>query len=267
MQIFDTAAVARYNDVGVYHARGLISNEWVARLRAVIDSELSIKKSKHFAFQEGETGRFLGSQDLWRTDETCREFCTNSTLPRAAAEMLGSDEVNLFFDHLFVKEPGASFDTSWHNDVPYWPIKGSQILSIWIALDRVTRENGALSFINGSHRWNAKVQPATFGEKADQRRSMMELSGQIPAELGDYSSLDIDTFEMEAGDALIFDGKTIHQAGGNHSTNMRRRGYVVRYTGDDVLYDPRPGVHKMMLERSLAPNDRITCERFPLVWS
>jgi ectoine hydroxylase-related dioxygenase (phytanoyl-CoA dioxygenase family) len=32
-------------------------------------------------------------------------------------------------------------------------VRGWQIASVWVALDRIDRSNGALEFIAGSHRW------------------------------------------------------------------------------------------------------------------
>lgn len=53
----------------------------------------------------------------------------------------------LLYDQVFVKEPGTSSPTPWHQDQPYWPIKGWQIMSFWAALDPVTEESGGIQFI------------------------------------------------------------------------------------------------------------------------
>ena len=29
--------------------------------------------------------------------------------------------------------------TRWHNDQPYWPVRGRQVLSFWIARDSASR--------------------------------------------------------------------------------------------------------------------------------
>ena len=58
-------------------------------------------------------------------------------------------------DQVFAKAPGEGSRTGWHNDLPYWPLKGWQVLTVWVSLDPITRENGALEFI----RRLAQVEP------------------------------------------------------------------------------------------------------------
>ena len=79
-----------------------------------------------------------------------------------AAALMGSANADFFYDQLFVKEPGTAHPTPWHQDQPYWPVKGWQIASVWVALDRIDRSNGAVEFIAGSHRWGVHYRPTAF---------------------------------------------------------------------------------------------------------
>ena len=45
--------------------------------------------------------------------------------------MPGVKHLNFFYDQIFVKEPGGTTATPWHQDFPYLPISGDQILRIW----------------------------------------------------------------------------------------------------------------------------------------
>jgi hypothetical protein len=60
---------------------------------------------------------------------------------------------------------------------------------------------------------------------------------------------------------------TVHGASGNSSTDRRRRGYTVRYVGDDVRYDPRPGASKPLYTDDLNAGDHLDCAQFPLLYS
>lgn len=82
---------------------------------------------------------------MWMRDPDFRAFAMESTLPAIAAGLVGSPTVNLFYDHLLVKEPGSDVPTRWHHDQNYWPCVGSQCLSIWVALDKVDAGNGRWS--------------------------------------------------------------------------------------------------------------------------
>ena len=49
-------------------------------------------------------------------------------------------------------------------------------------------------------------------------------------------------WDMQPGDALLFNSYALHGAPGNPSTtSARRRGYATRWCGDDIVFDERPG--------------------------
>jgi phytanoyl-CoA hydroxylase len=60
------------------------------------------------------------------------------------------DGVAFMSDKLVFKSAAARFATPWHVDAWYWPNTRPK-LSVWIALDRVRPENGALVVLPGSH--------------------------------------------------------------------------------------------------------------------
>jgi hypothetical protein len=68
---------------------------------------------------------------------------------------MGSSAVNFFYDQLFVKEPGTTERTPWHQDQPYWALQGSQICSVWV---RYEPEEGLCGFA-GCLKPNAVVCP------------------------------------------------------------------------------------------------------------
>ena len=56
-------------------------------------------------------------------------------LSQLAAELMGSQQVRFFHDHMLVKEPGTSQRTPWHQDIPYYNVEGRQNVSMWIPVD------------------------------------------------------------------------------------------------------------------------------------
>lgn len=77
---------------------------------------------------------------------------------------MGANKINMFFDHLLVKEPGAVEPTPWHQDGPYWKIKGEQIYSIWFAMDHVTENTGGVRYVKGSHATGVRYRPQSFSD-------------------------------------------------------------------------------------------------------
>ena len=77
---------------------------------------------------------------------------------------------------------------------------------------------------------------------------------------------DIVSYEMNPGDLLAFHALVVHGSGGNHSKILRRRGYSVRYTGDNVFYSTEKGSHLSLRNPELNDGDQLKSEQYPIVW-
>lgn len=232
-------AVAALRRDGAAVLRGVVPMEWIERMRGAIEVEMT-GDSPTAAEYGRKAGRFYGDFFIWRHNPDFRAFATESPLPALAARLMESRGVNLFYDQLFVKEPGSIERTPWHQDLPYWPVKGLQIVSIWVPFDRATPDNGVVAYIQGSHLWGRTFRPQAFdnANAGAFASSPYEILPDIDAEPAQYRFL---SWSLEPGDVLVHLGLTIHGAPGNATANVRRRALALRYTGDDARYDPRPG--------------------------
>ena len=259
------ADIEAYKDDGVVPLRGVVSDADLRRLADAIEQDIR-EPGPFYHGYESDEGRFHGNMRLWETNETFRDICLNSDLPVIAQAFFEGSKTNLLYDQLFVKECAMSQRTRWHNDQPYWPIRGWQVLSIWIAIDETTAKNGRVEFIRGSHRWGRWFQPEVFG-KTDavttyERNPEFE---DIPDIEADRNNYDIVSWDLEPGDVYLFHAMTVHGAGGNLASDCRRRGYTVRYTGDDVVYDVRPGLSQPLVCEDLQPGGPLDSDRYPVV--
>ncbi len=261
------------SDIDAFHAdgaialRGVVNDEWRQILARSIEADIADPGPFYHGYEPDDgKGRFHGNLRTWEFHEGFRRFCFESPLPRLAAEILGCHRINLLYDQLFVKEPGTVNRTRWHNDQPYWPVDGYQILSFWVALDHTTADTGAVEFVRGSHRWGRFFQPEVFGRTVTddyERNPDYETVPDVQSARDDY---DIFSFDLEPGDVYAFHALVLHGAGGNASDTVRRRGYTVRYTGDDATYSGRPGTNKGLRNSLLTDGDRLDSEQYPLVW-
>ena len=254
-----------FNDDGVVALRSVIKPQQLEKLAAAIEDDIQ-QPGPFYHGYESDEGMFHGNLRLWETHPGFRDICINSELPAIAQTFFGSTKINLLYDQLFVKEAAMGQRTRWHNDQPYWPVRGWQVLSLWIALDKTTAENGRLEFIRGSHRWDRWFQPETFGKTEAinqyERNSDFE---DIPDIEADRASYDIVSWDLEPGDVYLFHAMTVHGAGGNTLANRRRRGYTVRYIGDDVVYDLRPGLSQPLVCDQLVPGQPLDSDRYPVL--
>ena len=58
---------------------------------------------------------------------------------------------NIGMTPIFCKVEKNGKETPWHQDGEYWPIKPLETITVWLAIDEVTQENGPLQYIPGSH--------------------------------------------------------------------------------------------------------------------
>ncbi|MDE0846982.1 MAG: phytanoyl-CoA dioxygenase family protein [Acidimicrobiales bacterium] len=253
---------------GVVPLRGAVSDEWVERLRQAIEKDISEPGPYfHGYIPDNGIGGFHGNVRICESDATFNEFCSNGPLPALAAQFFDAKKVNLFYDQLFVKEPNTENRTRWHNDLPYWPVRGHQIMSFWVALDHVTLDSGALEFIRGSHLWDIWYQPETFGKTAghgEYERNPDYVD--IPAIEESRDDYEIVSWDLNPGDVYAFHAMAVHGAGGNNRSSVRRRGYTVRYTGDDAVYDDRTGTNLNLRSHSHQDGSLLDSARFPVVW-
>ncbi len=255
----------QYDADGVVVLRDAVSSEWLKQLADAVERDIA-EPGPFFHGYEAEGGRFHGNLRTWQHDAAFECFCLQSELPGLARQLLRTDKLNLLYDQLFVKEKQTANRTRWHNDQPYWPIRGWQVVSLWVALDPTTLQTGALEFVRGSHRWDRWFQPETFGVteaiNAYERNPDYE---PIPDIESDRDAYDIVSWDLEPGDVFAFHAMTVHGSPGNLSVRDRRRGYAVRYTGDDVVYDPRLGVSQPILNPDLSAGDPLDSAQFPVI--
>ena len=248
---------------GVVCLRSVIAPEWLDVVAAAIEADIADPGPFFHGYDVGDGKTFHGNLRTWERHEGFRQYCMESPLPHLAQELMGSERVNLLYDQLFVKDAGTDSPTRWHNDQPYWPVRGRQVVSFWLALDATTLDNGGMEFVAGSHQWDRWFQPESFGRtngSAYTRNPDYEPMLDIDSKRDEYEIL---SWELAPGDVLAFSAMTVHGAPANLHATRRRRGYTVRYTGDDVTYFEDEGMAKPLFVDYLHNGDPLGGDRYP----
>ena len=102
--------------------------------------------------KNNEHGRFFEDYCNWQRIPEFKKFAEESPAAQIVSEATNSKSIQVFHDHIFVKEPSTSKPTPWHQDMPYYCVDGEDTGSYWIPLDEVNKEN-TLKLILGSHKW------------------------------------------------------------------------------------------------------------------
>ena len=211
--------------------------------------------------KSNEGGRFFDDYCNWNRISQFKEVIQKSHVGEVAAQLMVSKTVQVFHDHVLVKEPGTSKLTPWHQDSPYYFVEGSQTVSFWSPVDRVT--DASLRCVAGSHKWPKPVLPTrwlnedSFYSNADEYMTVPD---------PDSEGMKILEWDMEPGDAVAFSYGILHGARGNE-TNQRRRAFSLRLVGDDARYVERPGPTSPPFSgHNMKPGDRLREDWFPIIY-
>lgn len=237
---------ADYERDGVVCIRGQFDQEWIDRMRAACERDMAASEGRVREIEnEDGDATFYSKVFMWRDDTDFKDYIFSSPAARIAAELMGVDAVRFYYDQLFIKTPGASAPTQWHQDLPFWPFRGNHIASVWLALTPVTQESSGVVYIAGSHKWDKFYRATTPDEDPRFTDPDLEVCPDFHQEFDnpDYKFL---SWDLEPGDVLVHHPLTVHGAGGNRSASQGRIGLSVRYLGGDAVWDPRKYV--MMVE-------------------
>jgi len=148
--------------------------------------------------------------NLWQDNEKMKSIMLDERIGKMATELCGADGVRIWHDQALVKKPWAN-PTSWHLDTPYWSFSDRRALSIWVALDDATYQNGCLFFIPGSHHQTSFDNPGIG-------KNMRAIFDTYPA-FANSQSVGV---PMKAGSCSFHNGLTIHGAHANMTPGFRR---------------------------------------------
>lgn len=253
--------VRAYQEDGIVCLRQAFSAEQVAFLQDAVARDMAApSRMSRDATRDG-AGRFYSDTFVWRHLPELEGFLRESRAADLARQMMRTRKLNLLFDQFLVKEPGTSTPTVWHHDLPYWPVNGDQICTVWIALDPVTRDSGAVEYVKGSHRWGQRFKAESFVDKDLYKEDLPP----VPDIEALRDELSFAQYELEPGDCTLHHGLTVHGAPGNLRSDRRRRAYIVRWAGDDAFYYPRPNLQPMLEDPGIAPGGPLDCALFPVM--
>jgi len=225
--------ITEFQRNGATMIKGLFA-DGIDRLRAGVEKNMATPGP--YAAEnvsEGGAGRFFDDYCNWSRIPEFADVIQQPNVGMAAALLMGSQRVQLFHDHVLVKEAATAKPTPWHQDSPYYFVEGQQTLSFWVPLDPVS--DATLRCVVGSHLWEKPVLPTEWA--------------------------------MQPGDAVAFDFRTLHGARGNDS-GRRRRAFSLRVVGDDARYVERPGPTSPPFPgHGMQAGDQLREDWFPIIYT
>jgi len=175
---------------------------------------------------------------LIRNDAFWVRVVSDPQLVDIAEFFLGPD-VACFTAHYICKPPRDGQPVLWHQDGAYWKLDPMRALTVWVAIDQCTTENGCLRVIPGSHHLPLS-QPVRRTDLPNMLFSAT--SDELVSEwAGRQGMVDI---ELNPGDIEIHHPNLLHCSGPNLSARRRCGldiGYIPASTqiqSDGLYLDP-----------------------------
>jgi len=254
-------------EINFYQNKGaiLIKNifsPWIDLLRTGFEKVLKEPGPHARENVNNGEGRFFEDYCNWQRITEFKKFAEKSPAAQIVAEATGSKSIQLFHEHIFVKDPGTVKETPWHQDMPYYCVDGNDTGSFWIPLDSITKEN-SLQVLLGSHKFPKLVRPTKWSNdkpwyKNDE--NFMDMPDIKPIEENILNT------EMNLGDAILFNFKVLHSSLGN-TEKIPRRAFSMRFIGDDVKYIDRDGETSPPFKGiDLNNGAKMREDWFPVVW-
>ncbi|MEU4223625.1 phytanoyl-CoA dioxygenase family protein [Nonomuraea sp. NPDC026600] len=208
--------------------------------RNVLDPGLIAEASDHVAWLQAKHpdlhGEDLGTE-LVAGDPFWVRLVGDDRLLDIAELFLGPD-LALFASHYISKPPFSGKAVLWHQDGAYWPLEPMRVITLWLAVDESTPENGCMRVIPGSH-----------------REALHELRQRDDIEnvLGSESAVTVDESKavdlvLSPGDVEVHHPNILHASNANTSPK-RRCGLTIRYipTSTRITGDEQPFVSALLL--------------------
>lgn len=154
-------------------------------------------------------------------DDRFAAVAADSRILDVMQDLVGPD-IKLFRDALMMKPPHHGSAKPYHQDSAYWAIDPPDLVSVWMALDDATLENGCMRVIPGSHTGGVLEHQHLQDFQVDE--ATLDTSGEVAVPLN-------------AGGCLFFHSLLLHATAPNHSQYPRRSLIISamsarsRYTG------------------------------------
>lgn len=209
--------IESYQNNGYVVIEDFLTVEELEHWRECVDEAVEKRANHRFANSDEEedpdsyyTSVFIQRVNLWQDNEKMRDLMLDARLGKMATELSGVEGIRIWHDQALIKQPWGN-PTGWHLDNPYWSFSSHNAISMWVALDDATLENGCLYFVPGTHK------TATF-DNTGIGQNIGDLFRVYPQ----WAAMESVSAPMKAGSCSFHNGLLAHGAGANMTPGFRR---------------------------------------------
>lgn len=201
-----------YHRDGYIIVRGLFDSEEMSLLHRAAQEDREMDK-RSVGRDDGEGGSVRLT--LWNhPGDSIYGMFARCRRTVEACEQILEGEVYHYHSKMILKDAKVGGAWAWHQDYGYWYENGvlfPLLVSVSIAVDPATRENGCMQVLKGSH----LMGRVTHSQTGEQAGADMERVREAEKRMEKVYC------EMDSGDALFFHSNILHRSDQNKSDNSR----------------------------------------------
>tara|TARA_R110002050_G_scaffold286121_1_gene436229 strand:+ start:10357 stop:11184 length:828 start_codon:yes stop_codon:yes gene_type:complete len=238
-----TEEIKSYRTNGFLIVEDFLTPTETLHWKTTIDNAIQKRAGRKFPHSEIKTGESDGINEdaeyfgkvfnqiinLWMTDAGVRELMLDKRIGQMAADLAQVDGMRIWHDQSLIKQPWGN-PTAWHLDTPFWSFDHREALSIWVALEDVTLQNGCMYFMPETHKHTGFTAPGISSNMDDIFKTYPE-----------YKTIEPVPAILKAGSCTFHNGLTIHSAGVN-MTPYTRKAMTCAYMPDGSLFNGKQNV-------------------------
>lgn len=217
----DQAQVDRFWSDGYLKIGKILSDEELESLRQEYDSifaqaragkinfrNLAIDQTDDLERKNKAEQQMLQIMQMCEISILFRKLIYHERILDVIEDLIGPN-IQLFHDQALYKPAYHGGPVHWHQDNAYWQCSPANLVSAWLTLDDVRRENGAMQFIPGTH------LQVVGHERAQTSNTLLDSGSHADASRAVV-------VDLPAGGIAIHHCQTLHMTEPNTTANQRR---------------------------------------------
>ncbi|OWF49925.1 uncharacterized protein LOC110451089 [Mizuhopecten yessoensis] len=221
----------QYDEFGYIIIRNIFNKDEISRIRNAFDNPNGVLKHQYKIPSGGGRDVILS---LWNNpgNDVTGMVARSEKIVNICENLLGGDIFH-FHAKAILKLPSIGGQFVWHQDYGYWYKQGflyPDMMTVSIAVDENTKENGCLQVLRGSHMCGRLSHGFYEGEQMADPERVSKLKNKLKLEY----------VVLNQGDAVFFHSNLLHNSGNNMSSK-RRLAYAIAYSAaynDSVAEHP-----------------------------
>jgi phytanoyl-CoA hydroxylase len=212
--MLSTDQVDFYRENGFLLVKGLLSRDEAAHYRREcheLRARLAVVRDTDATWGSAREGAMAPTvlhhcHDVQFHSASFTRLLVDERLMDVTSRLMGSPNVQLHHNKMFIKPPEKGSPFPMHQDHPFFPHRDHSMMAAILHFDDAPLEKGCVRVVPGSHKLGPIAHEAEGGWHLPFEKYPLESAVACPA---------------EAGDVLLFNYLTIHGSGVNASNEAR----------------------------------------------